>query len=1451
MKKLLKIIAITIIIIFAGIYIFIIIPPGQTIIKNTVQTQLSKLTGQQVVVDKLNTNLFSYVRIDNFRIHAPSDSQNSLLSFQRLHVEYNLWTLFLKKIAINKIELEMPKIYIRRNAVGKFNLPDTFVSGQRDSSKEVIEENSGFAIQLNNVRIRKLSAEYTDLFDSLHVKLPEINASLSSATLMNSYSGVLEIDKGDLEWGVVHEKFSQLKVDYEIFSEKIKILSLVLKTDAINLSSSGIYNYKKQTVHEGKIDCVFNTDFLNKLLAQSAEDTLRNFAGKLNLRVNLEDNIQQPTGNASLTFAAGKLYNIPIENLNIDLKMENQQYSLSRFALNAFNGQLNGTGTVYIENELPHYDFRFSLNNFKLNKLLQDLYRLPTFEPRGQVSGKLSLKGAGTAWNEVTADGNLNITELFIQSQKFGDVWTNIKIDHGNISFGLKQNHSFITLLTSFQKDSTIKGQVEGFFSDIESIASISNLQNLNGQLKFKGQVQGSLKNPSAAIDFQFHDGQFKGIPISNVSGHAGFRDSVLTLSDIYASGESENLQVLTQYWPIDSLRGQLHYEITANGSLDQLQASAKLRWENCLFNTLALDSLKLDALYSGNEISIDHIALNKKDNQVLLYGKIDVQKNIVADVTVLVSTLDSVQNSSPAGKINITGSIQQNEINSVIAGENIRFAPLLTIASVPVDIDGELSFDSYVYGPLSSPNFNINWMICDIGFRENTLDSLNGKLSYSDKLVSIPGVIASHSEGNILISGYFPMDLYQAKLLTSPQPQINISADDFNLKFMQNFLADSISVAGKLLADLHLTGQLPHPEITGFLNINNANFSTPNFAPVDTVNMQTVFTGHQVVLQGFTGRLNNLAFSFQGQAELLKKNTYSALLNGTVSDFANIEFDASYSPNKEKTANIQISRLNLNSISKVQPLNFNLAGYVDMSLSYSDSSAAPEFTFMAKSDSLGIDRAVLDSLRIYAQTRDRDLILSESGFKINNGWVKLGGHVPFIPPGDSSAKLIQDIDFFAHAENMNINWIKPFLPSLETIQGVANYKIYLTGSATEPVINGFFFLQDGQVKIQNVETPIQSINIALQAENNEIKLDDFSGAVGGGTFKLKGQTHIVANEPTNSTLTLTLDKPEIYYPNIFKIGITNGNLTLTQNEKNLKLKGLINLSETKYMQDFKPKINEILTQIPNRPQQETTDFLDKILLDVNIQGQENIWVENNIAKIKLTSNINIFGTLAKPNISGRVAVNKGYVLYLDRKFKITEGLIDFTDPLRINPYINLTATCTVTDYQAIKETSYEITLKLSGLLEKPDFVLTSNPLLDKADIVAVLTVGRTRGTMFTSSEANKTTTFQELLVDRFKELTSRRIAGMTEQRIGRALSLESISIDGNLFQVDKNWGPKLTASKQLSDRINITYSTVVGHANEQQIKLGYKLYKSLSIIGNTGQTGQSGLDLKFNFKFY
>ena len=81
-------------------------------------------------------------------------------------------------------------------------------------------------------------------------------------------------------------------------------------------------------------------------------------------------------------------------------------------------------------------------------------------------------------------------------------------------------------------------------------------------------------------------------------------------------------------------------------------------------------------------------------------------------------------------------------------------------------------------------------------------------------------------------------------------------------------------------------------------------------------------------------------------------------------------------------------------------------------------------------------------------------------------------------------------------------------------------------------------------------------------------------------------------------------------------------------------------------------------------------------------------------------------------------------------------------------------------------------------------------------------------------------------------------------------LGLEDISVEGNLFDIGESSGPQLIASEQISDRVGITYTTAVGHLNEQSVRLDYRLNKYFSVEGQTDQRGRSGLDLKYRVRF-
>ena len=83
-------------------------------------------------------------------------------------------------------------------------------------------------------------------------------------------------------------------------------------------------------------------------------------------------------------------------------------------------------------------------------------------------------------------------------------------------------------------------------------------------------------------------------------------------------------------------------------------------------------------------------------------------------------------------------------------------------------------------------------------------------------------------------------------------------------------------------------------------------------------------------------------------------------------------------------------------------------------------------------------------------------------------------------------------------------------------------------------------------------------------------------------------------------------------------------------------------------------------------------------------------------------------------HLLGNVTAEEGYLLYLDRKFVVKQGQLDFADPGRINPVIDLNSMARLEIDQTLENVPYEITLQVKGSLDQAKVDLTSVPALDK-----------------------------------------------------------------------------------------------------------------------------------------
>src|SRR6185436_3225037 len=132
----------------------------------------------------------------------------------------------------------------------------------------------------------------------------------------------------------------------------------------------------------------------------------------------------------------------------------------------------------------------------------------------------------------------------------------------------------------------------------------------------------------------------------------------------------------------------------------------------------------------------------------------------------------------------------------------------------------------------------------------------------------------------------------------------------------------------------------------------------------------------------------------------------------------------------------------------------------------------------------------------------------------------------------------------------------------------------------------------------------------------------------------------------------------------------------------------------------------------------ETDELLATTQLNVHVSGPDALRVRNNVADLRGDLDLWVRGTLAAPVVFGRAEMDPGgKLIYADNDYEVERFLLTFSNPNRIDPIIDLVARTRVR--------SYDVTLNLSGTVERLNTQFTSDEGLADLEVLALLFGGQ------------------------------------------------------------------------------------------------------------------------------
>ena len=420
--------------------------------------------------------------------------------------------------------------------------------------------------------------------------------------------------------------------------------------------------------------------------------------------------------------------------------------------------------------------------------------------------------------------------------------------------------------------------------------------------------------------------------------------------------------------------------------------------------------------------------------------------------------------------------------------------------------------------------------------------------------------------------------------------------------------------------------------------------------------------------------------------------------------------------------------------------------------------------------------------------------------------------------------------------------------PTVDTFSGQALTELQVTGSLSEPVLNGTIELSDTEcVAHLPFDLPVNNLKGKLEIVGNRLHIVEITGKPESGTLSMSGELFMSGFKPVQGSLVWKGEAVPIDFPEGLDT-VNRADLGLKFSEGRGFLRGTINMDQGIYTRNV--DIDNLIALLGERDtaidlgrNEDSESTKGKWLnLDVEMVTASPLQVDIKLVRGEASGNLHLRGTAAAPILTGRLEMTEGIIEYREHVFEVTAGSVGFLNPKQIEPSFNFSGRTEVTgfDREGVV-TDYTVELLANGVPEKFKLDLVSSPVLSEADIASLLIFGAVGEQAF-ASRAELSATEATLL------LTS-ELKGKLETEVERVTGFDRFTIKPSAVSSRGERTTRIQVDKKLSDKFYLTYSTPVLASEEQEVQVKYRITKSLSLIGEQLGERDYGLDLDLQFE--
>src|SRR5690348_1900249 len=261
---------------------------------------------------------------------------------------------------------------------------------------------------------------------------------------------------------------------------------------------------------------------------------------------------------------------------------------------------------------------------------------------------------------------------------------------------------------------------------------------------------------------------------------------------------------------------------------------------------------------------------------------------------------------------------------------------------------------------------------------------------------------------------------------------------------------------------------------------------------------------------------------------------------------------------------------------------------------------------------------------------------------------------------------------------NINLQIAQLFSPDI-TSSGEVRLNINSYGARSNPNIQGQVQIVNANLASGSAPIGLQNGNGVLTLTRNRLDITHFEGTVGGGTVTASGG--VMYRPALRFDLAMAAKDMRLLYPEGIREGL-NLNLTLVGTREAAMLGGRVQVNELSFTPDF--DLTTFLNQFAGgeAAPPPVGGFTQNLRLNVAVESTTGVNMVSRTLSLQAAANLQLRGTASDPVIVGRVNINGGDLIFMGNRYVLEGGTIQFANPTRTEPTLNVSANTTIKQYQ-------------------------------------------------------------------------------------------------------------------------------------------------------------------------